>query len=165
MKYLLLDIDGAFNPFLASDLRERNFISYQNGWVNWHIDLNHHASWMREIEGQTNIVWASTWEEESNHLAAMFGMEDANLPHISLQMTTAPTWKLHSIKTWVEENVERRDRVVWINDEIHNDAFAWADEHPHVKIIKSNPAIGLTLEDWNGARRFLKIKDLEQSQP
>lgn len=155
MKYLLLDIDGVFNPFLCPNLQERGFIVYQSGWITWSIDLINHAAWLRDIEKEVNIVWASSWLDDSNHLAAMFGLYNAILPHIEVGRTgSGETWKLDSVREWVEKNTTPEDSIVWIDDEVYDDAFQWADRNNNVLIIKPDPAVGLTAEEWQEMKDF-----------
>lgn len=149
MKHLLLDIDGVFNPFLCPNLTERGFILYQSGWITWSIDLINHASWLRNVENDVNIVWVSSWLEDSNHLSAMFGLYNALLPHVELSRTgKGDTWKLDSVKEWVKNNTSPEDTIVWIDDEVYSDAFEWADRNNNILIIKTDPAIGLTEDEW-----------------
>lgn len=160
MKYLLLDIDGVYNPFLAPDLTERGFISYQSGWISWAIDLINHAQWLRDVENKVNIVWASSWAESSNELAAMFGLNNANLPHIELfnpPTDNGVSWKLPSIQKWLEENITEDDTIVWIDDEIHVDVTDTNVLPSNIHVIVPDPSIGLTREQWVDALNFLNV--------
>lgn len=164
MRYLLLYIDGVFNPFMGEDLPGRGFVVYQNGWVTWAVDLVHHAEWLRAIEEEVTIVWASSWEEESNKLASFFGLENADLPYIHLRRTDSPTWKLESVREWVDSNTSSGDQVVWVDDELESDAFAWA-ETVGVCLVRTDPAYGVTIDEWNGFRRFFGLRDQQLFVP
>lgn len=41
--YLLLDINGVFDPYLAENLPE-NFIHFKKEWASWRIDVLNHAA-------------------------------------------------------------------------------------------------------------------------
>lgn len=160
MKYLLLDIDGVFHPYLAFDLEERGFVIYRNRWITWAIDLVHHASWVRDVEDKVSIVWASSWLKDSNYLGVMFGLEDVDLPYIPFDKAPddeTKTWKLESVQKWVQENTNKGDVIVWFDDEIKQDAVTWAEGTSNVKIIITDPAIGVTEKQWQEGLDYLNI--------
>jgi hypothetical protein len=155
--YIIYDIDGVFNPFMATDLLERGFTRYVKGWVQWDLDTLDHARWVRELEDYADIVWGSSWEDESNALAGWFHLKNLSYPHIP--MTTAgsmsTTWKLPAISAWIEQNVSDSQKVVWVEDELFEDAFVWAKNHPNVLIVQTNPAVGLTAGQVESIKSFL----------
>lgn len=157
--YIIYDIDGVFNPHMATDLVERNFIRYSRGWIDWHLDVVNHAAWVRELEDYADLVWGSSWEEESNALAGWFYLKKTEYPHIDLAMSAGTmnreTWKLNSIEAWIDENVSTQQKVVWVEDEAYEDAMRWADLRPNVLLIITNPAIGLTLAQVESIKIFL----------
>lgn len=158
MRYLLLDIDGVFNPFMGEDLPSKGYVVYRDGWITWAVDPIHHAEWLRTVEEDVQIVWASSWEEESNKLAIFFWLDDIALPYIHLKRTDSPTWKLESVSKWVTDNTSSGDQVVWVDDELEQDAFDWGSD-AGVLLVKTDPAFGVTLNEWNTFRRFFGLKD------
>lgn len=164
--YAIFDIDGVFNPHMATDLIERNFLHYTKGWIDWHLDIVNHAAWLREIDDLAEIVWGSNWYEESNALAGWFHLRKLEYPHIPLKTARVrtdleirtdimETWKLPAISAWVEKNVSDQQKVVWVEDEIFEDAHIWAAKKPNVLLIQTDPAIGFTKKQFEAAREFL----------
>lgn len=147
---------------MATDLLERNFQHYTKGWVDWYLDIVDHAAWLREIDNIADIVWGSNWFEESNALAGWFHLRELSYPHIPLYTrdmenarTDMRTWKLPAISAWVEKNVSDQQKVVWVEDEILEDAHIWAAQKPNVLLIQTDPAIGFTKKQFEAAREFL----------
>lgn len=155
--YIIFDIDGVFNPFMATDLRERGFFRYSKDWIEWDLDIVHHAAWVRELEDYADIVWGSTWGEESNALAGWFHLKNLSYPHISCMVggSMITTAKLTAVSAWITEHVSLSQKVVWVEDELFEDAFIWGESHPNVLIVKTDPAIGLTLEQFETIKAFL----------
>lgn len=155
--FLLWDIDGVFNPFMASNLRERGFVRYHKDWISWDLDIVNHARWVRELEEISLPIWASNWGSDSNALAGWFFMEETSYPHIDLSVgagSSNASWKLLAIQHWVENNVPKNGKVVWVDDETHEDAFAWAAAHDNIMIIKPDDKVGLTLEHVESIKSF-----------
>lgn len=157
--HIIFDIDGVFNPIYATNLRERNFIRYSKGWIEWDLDIVHHAAWVRELEEYADIVWGSSWEEDSNALAGWFHLKNTSYPHIDLGNSAGSldkvTWKLATIAAWIDENISSTQKVAWVEDEAYDDAIVWAAERPNVLLIVTDPAVGLTLEQVEKIKSFL----------
>lgn len=157
--YAILDIDGVFNPYMATDLIERQFIRYQKEWIDWHLDIVNHAAWVRELEEYADIVWGSNWGDESNALAGWFHLGQTSYPHIPLATETVgmdvATWKLPAISQWIDRNVKADQKVLWVEDEIAEDARLWVNGRPNVLLLEPDPAIGLTLDQFQLAKQFL----------
>lgn len=155
--YIIWDIDGVFNPHMATDLRERQFIRFNKDWVSWDLDIVHHAAWVRELEDYADLIWGSTWGEESNALAGWFHLQKTGYPHIPVPGggSMLVTAKLPAISQWIEQNVSSQQKVVWVDDELFSDAFDWAAQKPNVLIIHTDAAVGLTLEQVDRMKAFL----------
>lgn len=155
--YIIYDIDGAFNPFMATNLRERGFVRYSREWISWDLDIVNHASWVRELEDYADIVWGSTWEDESNALAGWFHLKNLSYPHIPMTMggSMNTTWKLPAISAWVDENVGADQKVVWVEDEIFEDVTDWVAAHPNLLLVKTDDRVGLTFEQFEAIKAFL----------
>ena len=155
--YILWDIDGVFNPYMATDLIERGFSRYNQDWISWDLDVVNHGQWMRELESAANFVWASNWGDESNALVKWFFLESLHYPHIPLNMATehSGTWKLPSISDWVRNDVAPAEKVVWVDDELDEDAFVWAQQRGNTLLLKTDPAVGLTREHVDTILAFL----------
>lgn len=155
--YIIFDIDGVFNPFMATNLRERGFIRYHKEWISWDLDIVNHAAWVRELEDYADIVWGSSWEEESNALAGWFHLKNLSYPHIP--MTTGgsmnSTWKLPAVSEWINENVSASQKAVFVEDEIFEDAVDWFAARPNLLLVKTDDRVGLTLEQVETIKAFL----------
>jgi hypothetical protein len=158
MSYILWDIDGVLNPFMATDLVERGFVRFNRDWISWDLDIVHHAEWMRQLDEQNKFVWASTWGDESNALCGWFHLKELSYPHIPLQMNSNHdgTWKLASVSTWVEQNVPRTEKIVWVEDELHEDAYRWAENRGNVLLVKTDDSVGFTEQQYENVVAFLQ---------
>jgi hypothetical protein len=117
-----------------------------------------HAAWVRELEDYADIVWGSTWEDESNALAGWFHLRQIEYPHIDLSFgagSSFQTWKLPAVANWIINNVSDAQKVVWVEDEVFDDAFKWAAQYPNLLLIQTDPAVGLTREHVDSIKAFL----------
>lgn len=146
--YLILDIDGVFNPFMGTNLPSKGYKVYRRIWINWALNIPLHSPMLRNLEEYADIVWGSNWLEDSNALAEWFSMKKPSYPHIPLLYGTTDssneTWKLESIIQWCEEHTNPGDRIVWIDDELQDDAYEWASRRGNFLMIKTDPRFGLT---------------------
>jgi hypothetical protein len=157
MTYFLWDIDGVFNPFMATDLIERGFVHFDQDWISWDLDLLNHGAWMRDLETKGKFVWASSWGDDSNALIKWFHLDSLHYPYIPLQMNDnhEGTWKLASVKDWVENQIPADEKVVWVDDEVENDAVLWVDSRPNTLLVRTDPAVGLTEQQYQRILDFL----------
>lgn len=155
--YIIFDIDGVFNPYLATNLLERGFIRYVKEWIHWDLDIVNHAQWVRELEDYADIVWGSNWNEESNALAGWFHMKNLSYPHIPITKgaSMSTTWKLPDVSMWIDENVGPYQKVVWVEDEVYEDVTGWLNSHPNVLLVKTDARVGLTFEHFETIKAFL----------
>jgi hypothetical protein len=65
------------------------------------------------------------------------------------------TWKLPSISDWVRNDVAPLEKVVWVDDELDEDAFAWAEKRGNTLLLKPDPAVGLTRDHVDTILAFL----------
>lgn len=158
MHYILWDVDGVLNPFESTDLHERGFVRFNKEYISWALDIVHHAEWLRYLEFHASFVWASSWGSETNALCGWFGLKNIRYPHIPLSTSVEHqgSWKLPSIQKWVTENVSESDSVVWVDDELYDDAAVWAASLPNVLLIPTDPAAGLTYDEFLCINDFIK---------
>lgn len=141
---ILLDIDGVLNPFMMPNPLQKGYKAIDHQWGQWHIDPNAKAHLQRLSELDT-LIWASTWEETSNDI-----MDALELPRIDWIPLDTPsnsdTLKLSSIIEWEAKNCVLTP-LVWIEDELEDDAFLWAQNRPQTLLIHTEPDVGITLND------------------
>ncbi len=136
--YLLLDVGGVLSPYGMTpplDFSEREIGGF---WVVW---TDSHAPRIARLSGRFELVWATTWEAYANQaLAPELGLE--KLPFIRFTRGKTATRKLDTIKRWVGDRP-----TAWIDDDLHDDAFAWAAErntHIPTLLVKATPSVGFT---------------------
>jgi hypothetical protein len=116
---LLLDIDGVLCPF---DTESEDLEPVPDGRYAYYNPR--HGEWLRELQETYSLAWCSLWEEGGNDvLAPLYGIGD--LPYIkfwNLKMEDR-TLKLTPVKRFIDTRP-----VVWIDDDLFEDAFAWAKE-------------------------------------
>ena len=155
MTKILTDIDGVLNPFLMPGMPS-GYISVQEGWISWRLDLLYHASWLRDLNERAEIIWASTWAEDSNTVNMYFAIP-VLFPHIDFtQATTRPgtTGKLADVQQYLAGTDEP---VIWLEDELEADAFEWAAQRPNTLLIHCDPRTGLTEAQYHEILAFLAV--------
>ncbi|MBF4461574.1 MULTISPECIES: HAD domain-containing protein [unclassified Rathayibacter] len=153
---ILLDVDGVLNPTVTSD---RSL-----GGHRLRLDPDR-AELVRRLAALGTIVWATTWPPKlTSVLADDLGLPSGTeaivfgggLPHDP--RFPGQTGKLQPVALWLEEAAERFsiDAVVWIDDNLREDADAWARERTiPFHLIRPEAIEGLTAEEVAGAEAFL----------
>jgi hypothetical protein len=137
---LLLDVDGVLNPF-AAPACPPGYIEHDLFPGKEPVRLcPAHGPWLQELAARFQIVWATGWGENANRLLAPLLRLPA-LPVISFpQVPFDPHHKLPAIVTYAENRP-----LVWIDDMLESDEFAWAASRPTPALLISiDPAEGLT---------------------
>lgn len=133
---LLLDVDGVLFPIGAAippgyEVHETD---------HYHVVLNqNHGTWLNELSEYFELVWATTWEGQANHvIGPRLGLPE--LPVIHFEMGDGETRKLPS----VQEFAGQRD-LAWVDDELYADAHAWSDMRaPRSFLVQPQAGVGLT---------------------
>ncbi|PPG87481.1 hypothetical protein C5C00_04040 [Rathayibacter rathayi] len=153
---ILLDVDGVLNPSVRSDRAA--------GSHRLELEPEREALVAR-LAAVGTIVWATTWPPRlSSVLADDLGLPggteaivfDGGLPRDP--RFPGQTGKLHPVATWLERAAERGplDAVVWIDDNLGQDAYTWAREQSTpFHLVRPESATGLTDDEVAGAERFL----------
>jgi hypothetical protein len=103
------------------------------------------------------MVWATSWESDAHlYLVEPLELEDEDWRSIEWTVTSASrgeTWKLHDVRQYVESRP-----CVWIDDDLHADAYRWAEDRtvsgiPTV-LIDTDPEEGLTDDQLEQAVEF-----------
>lgn len=146
---ILLDVDGVLNPHVVSDRRR--------GGHRLVLEPER-AELVRRLAAIGSIVWATTWPPRLTAVLA----QDLRLPEGTEAITfdggmprdprfPGHTGKLQPVAEWLDEAASRGvdfDAVVWIDDNLRQDAFDWADEQDYpVHVLVPDAAVGLTADE------------------
>ena len=163
--HLLIDIDGVLNPF-GLDFDPDGFVMHEIPLTpSNHIfkvflsEANHER--FKILSEHFNPVWATMWEHEANdHIDKLLG-HDEPLEVIEfsgsigdhrvdeywairrLRGTSLPrgmtTYKLPYVHYWAKNN----EPFAWIDDDLGNDVFKWAEE-------REVPTLPIRIPDHTG---------------
>jgi hypothetical protein len=109
-----------------------------------------HGQWLLELNESFELVWATTWGEKANDtFGSIFGLP--RLPYIELvDLPRTGTRKLAPVSTFVGDR-----SVAWIDDELYEDADAWAaGRTAPTMLIRTAPYVGLTESHVDRLREF-----------
>ncbi|PPH41553.1 hypothetical protein C5C86_06940 [Rathayibacter sp. AY1E4] len=153
---ILLDVDGVLNPSVRSDRASGSH----------RLELEpERAALVARLAAVGTIVWATTWPPRLTRVLAQdlglpAGTEaivfDGGLPRDP--RFPGRTGKLQPIAVWLEAAAERGaiDAVVWIDDNLHEDAYDWAREQSTpFHLVRPESATGLTSDEVAGTEHFL----------
>ena len=145
---ILLDIDGVISPLG----QVYNPIVIQHPYGSWAIP--EHILWLFKNYENYEIIWASTWEEDSNLINRDLGIKDFNF--INFTENSNIWFRFESIKNLVSKQTNRT--VILIDDEIPKKVSDWCAKNS-INCIKPDSVEGLTandlktidkiIEDWN----------------
>lgn len=98
-----------------------------------------HGPWLQELAARFQIVWATGWGENANQMLAPLLRLPA-LPVIPFPVPFDPYDKLPAIVRYAGNRP-----LVWFDDMLQSEAFAWAAERvTPALLISIDPAEGLT---------------------
>lgn len=142
-----MDVDGVLNPIGTSTPPgfERHATDEYDVAVS-----PQHGTWLRALSERFELVWASTWGTAASEV---FG------PLLDLPtMATVPlgdlprsgTRKLDAVRSFVGERP-----MAWIDDEIYDDALAWADARREpTLLLRTRGSLGMVEADVAALLRF-----------
>mgnify|MGYP001265277274 CR=1 FL=1 len=152
MTVILWDIDGPLNPYLAGwdDRMVVHGTDYNQGRF-----LPHHGSWMEEyLNLGVTMVWASNWLEDTIAVTELFQLPD--FPYIPLEPDgTHATWKLPSVEAYLNRYYPN-EPVIWLDDELEEDAYRWATNRGRMMLVKVDPKAGWTEQQHNQMLQFCR---------
>lgn len=153
---VILDIDGVLNPYYITN---NNRLGYKETILehNYLVYLNKELQnpYLKRISELSTIVWGSAWEELSNLLSPELEIDQLEWIPISRTDVGLGTWKIKSIKKWLDNNEQKFDKIVWLDDELEQDAFDWAEESGNMLCIAPNKERGLIRKDYEEIIDFL----------
>lgn len=156
MAYIIMDIDGVLNPTGAQHNPNLvGFIRMSADNAVAYLNPETHVRWINELSDHAQFIWGSAWAEQSNLILEMLNLPD-RWDHIPLQYEDVGlgTWKIKPIRRWVEA-LPADERIVWIDDDLEPDAFAWAEQRGNMLAIQPAPHRGMTEEDFQSILTFL----------
>ena len=152
-----MDIDGVLNPFLSFDLAEKGFVHVVEGWHSASLDLVNHKLWLHDLYDRADLVWGSSWLQDSNSLIKHYELP-SDLDYVSLNFKGNDpdvTWKLSSVRSFASRRSSDVIPVVWIDDEIKQDALDWAKARGNTMIVVTDPSVGWTKEQYQAILKFI----------
>jgi hypothetical protein len=148
---LLLDVDGVLCPFEGDILGTRRVgpegyrrveLDSDSGSLDGHLWIAEaNAERLRRLDDAFEIVWATGWAHVANRVIGPLHALD-ELPVIELEAAfDVPTWKLPSVAAYVGEHRP----VAWIDDDLGEDAYRWAESRPAPTLLaRTQSHVGLT---------------------
>lgn len=139
---LLVDVDGVLAPFDYDHPECEKRQTSPWGSINLLIPA---GSYLRELAVFFDLAWGTWWEDRANSILAPFlGIPALPVCNFSDgQFWTNETVKLPSIKAFVGDRP-----AAWIDDDMGEDVFAWAEERNAMGIptlvVKTDPYVGIT---------------------
>lgn len=138
---LVLDIDGAINPYFAKHTLESH-PERLPGFKGFRIESEVHgiasAYLQTEVLVETfkklqalgvELVWGSAWNEGANLVLEMLGLSEVwptiVFPEEMDFGMDIETWKLSTVKEYIESRYCESVPVLWIDDEVFSDAERW----------------------------------------
>lgn len=154
----IIDIDGVLNPFYARQSQLEGFQEFilPNNLHSVFLNLKLQVPYLKQMNEMSEIVWGSAWGANSNMLSEYLGLEQLQWIPISNTDVGLGTWKIKSIRKWVEEHDGEYDKVIWIDDELESDAFEWAKERGRMLAVAPDRVNGLTKNEFESIVNFLK---------
>lgn len=158
MVTLILDIDGVFNPFDARYNYVPGYFEHQDEHNRIFLNPELMNPFLDEVlKAGHSIIWGSAWEDRSNNVLKMLG-RDEQWDYIPLDTEDVGlgTWKIKSVRRWVNENLTDNEPIVWVDDELEPDAEAWAEARGNMLCVTPNRFKGLNETHLQDIKNFLK---------
>lgn len=138
---LLLDVDGVLSPFGSQDDPQGYFLlNVSDDFAYWVSHENTRR--LRELGEHFELHWGTGWADPHPVMGVFHDLPP--LPHVdyaaSVVVVGFDTWKLPFIIDWVKDRP-----VAILDDEMREDAFAWADHREAPTLIVRPSAVeGMT---------------------
>ena len=155
MTYIIIDIDGVLNPFYARQNPELGFTWFEKDNKGVFLKPDMHEPWLKKLAEHADFIWGSAWAEGSNLLLEFLDIAPAwDWIPLDTEDVGLGTWKFKSVKRWIEANAPD-EKIVWLDDELEGDVFAWAEERGNMLAIAPERYTGLTEQDFQTIHDFV----------
>lgn len=171
---LILDIDGTINPFFArqtlverpEDLPGFEEHSFQDeSYGEAHVFLQTavlRAALQRLQQSGVELLWGSAWNESSNLILRMLFPEGAEdwptivFPEEIDFSFSVQSWKLSTVREFIEAHYDETVPLIWADDEIFEDAESWlTGRSGSGLLIRTDRHRGLTEAHWDQILHFV----------
>jgi hypothetical protein len=103
-----------------------------------------------------DFAWCTGWLEKDlrEHLEPLYYLRDKPMMPFNELGSNYKTHKLFEVTRFVGDRP-----VVWLDDDLHDDAYEWAshrDKTIPTKLVHTDPAMGLTKDEMHTLRLFAK---------
>lgn len=175
---LILDIDGSINPFYARHtlvdnpeklpgFEEHSIQDERYGDARVFLQTAVLRDSLLKLQSLgIEPVWGSAWNESSNLILRMLfpeGAEDWPTIIFPEEIDFTPpiqSWKLATVREFIEDRYADSVPLIWIDDEIFGDAEEWLRSRSgHGFLLRPDRHRGATLEHWNEIVSFAGALD------
>ncbi len=152
---LLLDIDGTLCPMGRGPDVAMRHLSIGAGAVSFRADL---PEVLAELAACYELAWATAWEDNANLLlASALGLPA--LPVVRFAHPAPGVSSSYARTPWLAsiERFAADQPLVWIDDDLHGDAYAWAAmRRIPTKLLSTNPSSGIIDRDVRALLAFAR---------
>lgn len=144
---LILDVDGVLSPTGRSVPPGFERVTSEAFDV---VVSPQHGEWLRSLTPLFQPVWGTTWGHAANEIfGSVLGLPA--WPVIALEdLPRSGTRKLAAVSAYVGDQ-----SAAWVDDELYDDARAWADSRPApTLLLPTRASVGLTRKDVEQLRAF-----------
>lgn len=149
---VLLDIDGVIAPIYS--IPHNDYFEIITDYTTWQIPFQN-IDYMIDILFKTDnsqIIWASAWEEQSNLVNNNTGLPE--FEYIQFSEGTKDWLKEKDMESFIHHH-QKHNNIIWIDDEIPDWLFDKYSEMDSVNLVKPDGRIGLTDEEWKNIHQLL----------
>ena len=143
---LLLDVDGVLNPTGTTVPPGYERCSSNSYDV---LISPRHGAWLRDLASTFELVWATTWGESAGPIfGALLGLPEMAV--VAIDPAKQGTPKLPAVARFVGDRW-----LAWVDDELFEDAFAWAAGRPAgTLLVRTSGSAGLSEPNFQELQRF-----------
>lgn len=156
MPVIIFDIDGVFIPFYARHNPNTEFIFVGSEKTGEFLHPTMQLPWLQQLSSQAKLVWGSAREHPNAVLTLLKHPGEWEQIPLSREDVGLGTWKIKSVKKWVEEHVPAEEKLVWVDDELEEDVLRWFEARGNALAVIPTRDEGLTQEGFNRIQEFLK---------